>query len=80
MHPPNDFAVTNDESRRACQRVERGVHRLGAGTPGGQALGEDKQETQAQDAGATETAEAATHRLAVRQVRAGKCSRASKSS
>ena len=69
-HPPNDFVVTNDESRRARQRVERGVHRLGAGTLGGQARGEDKQargedeqardedeqETQVQDAGATETA------------------------
>ena len=56
MHPPNDFALTNDESRRARQPVERGVHRLGgAGSPGGQARGEDKQETQAQDVGATET-------------------------
>jgi hypothetical protein len=65
MHPPNDFALTNDESRRARQPVERGVHRLGAGSPGGQARGEDEQETQArgegeqetqaQDAGTTET-------------------------
>jgi hypothetical protein len=55
MHPPNDFALTNDESRRARQPVERGVHRLGAGSPGGQARGEGEQETQAQDAGTTET-------------------------
>ena len=78
MHPFGDLLVISDERRCVFQRVEPGAWLSGAGKPGGQVSGGDKQEAQAWGAGATGNEEAEIHQASALEVMAESCSRANR--
>ena len=78
MHLLSDLLVISDERRCVFQRVEPGAWLSGAGKPGGQVSGGDKQEAQVWGAGATGNEEAEIHQASAPEVMAEDCSRANR--